>query len=52
MLEEKIYQDYLTAFKERNKHRTDFLSFIRAELKNAAFDSKKVSDLVRARLSA
>lgn len=41
MLEEKIYKDYLSALKERNKHRINFLSFIRSELKNQAFNLKK-----------
>jgi len=41
MLEDKIYQDYLSALKERNKHKIDFLSFIRAGLQNAAFDLRK-----------
>ncbi len=41
MLEEKIYEDYLKALKERDKHRTDFLSFIRAELKNSAIELRK-----------
>lgn len=41
MLEEKIYEDYLKALKGRDKHRTDFLSFIRAELKNSAIELRK-----------
>ncbi|MCX5657155.1 MAG: GatB/YqeY domain-containing protein, partial [Candidatus Omnitrophica bacterium] len=41
MLEEKIYKDYLSALKERDKHRINFLSFIRSELKNQAFNLKK-----------
>ena len=41
MLEEKIYNDYLIALKERNKHRLGFLSFIRSELKNSAFNLRK-----------
>jgi uncharacterized protein YqeY len=41
MLEEKIYQDYVAALRERDKHKTDFLSFVRAELKNAAIELKK-----------
>lgn len=40
-LEEKIYQDYVSALKSRDKPRVDFLSFIRAELKNYAIDLKK-----------
>ena len=41
MLEEKIYQDYLGALKERNRQKIDFLSFVRAQLKNAAIELKK-----------
>ncbi len=41
MLEERIYKDYLTALKNREKHTADFLSFIRAELKNFAIDLRK-----------
>ena len=41
MLEEKIYQDYVEALKAKNKSKTDFLSLIRAELKNQAIDLKK-----------
>ena len=41
MLEDKIYQDYVTALKAKNKQTSDFLSFIRADLKNAAIDLKK-----------
>jgi len=41
MLEERIYKDYLEAFKNRDKHKVDFLSFIRAELKNAAINLRK-----------
>jgi uncharacterized protein YqeY len=40
-LEEKIYKDYIEAFKARNKDKADFLSFVRAELKNLAISSKK-----------
>lgn len=40
-LEEKIYQDYVAALKAKDKSRVDFLSFIRAELKNHAIDLKK-----------
>jgi len=42
-LEEKIYQDYVTALKNKEKAKTDFLSFIRAELKNTAIGLKKDS---------
>ena len=41
MLEEKIYREYLEALKARDKEKLDFLSFIRAELKNAAINVKK-----------
>lgn len=41
MLEEKIYQDYLQALKNREKEKTDFLSFIRSELKNFAIQLRK-----------
>jgi hypothetical protein len=41
MLEEKIYKDYVDALKVKNKHRADFLSLIRAEIKNAAIVLKK-----------
>ncbi len=41
MLEEKIYQYYVTALKARNKPKSEFLSLIRSELKNLAIDLKK-----------
>jgi uncharacterized protein YqeY len=41
MMEERIYKDYVEALKSRNKERVDFLSFIRAELKNSAIELKK-----------
>ena len=41
LLEDKIYKDYVDALKARDKPRTDFLSFIRAELKNKAISLKK-----------
>lgn len=41
MLENKIYQDYVEALKSKNKVKSEFLSFIRAQLKNAAIDLKK-----------
>ena len=41
MLEDKIYKDYVEALKARNKQKSDFLSFIRAELKNNAIELKK-----------
>jgi len=40
-LEDKIYKDYVEALKARNKQKSDFLSFIRAELKNSAIEFKK-----------
>jgi len=42
-LEKRIYQDYVTALKNKEKAKTDFLSFIRAELKNTAIGLKKDS---------
>lgn len=41
MLEEKIYKDYVDALKSKDKHKGDFLSLIRAEIKNAAIVAKK-----------
>ena len=41
MLEEKIYKDYVEALKSKNRDKTDFLSLVRAELKNQAIDLKK-----------
>ncbi|MEI8348567.1 MAG: GatB/YqeY domain-containing protein [Candidatus Omnitrophota bacterium] len=41
MLEEKIYKDYIEALKAKDKHKTVFLSFMRAELKNSALALKK-----------
>lgn len=41
LLEEKIYQDYVEALKARDRVKTDFLSLIRAELRNASIDLKK-----------
>ena len=40
MLEDKIYSDYKEALKGRHRQRADFLSFIRAELKNQAINLK------------
>ncbi len=40
-LEEKIYKDYVDALKAKNRARSDFLSFIRAELKNNAIAARK-----------
>ena len=41
MLEEQIYKDYTDALRSRDKDKADFLSFIRAEIKNVAIDLKK-----------
>jgi len=41
MLEDKIYQDYVTALKAKDKAKTEFLSFIRADLKNQAIELRK-----------
>jgi hypothetical protein len=41
MLEDRIYQDYVSALKAKDKHKAHFLSFIRAGLKNAAIELKK-----------
>ena len=41
MLEDKIYKDYVDALKSKDKNTADFLSFVRADLKNAAIDLKK-----------
>jgi len=41
MLEDKIYQDYVTALKAKDRQKADFLSLIRAELKNQAIELKK-----------
>ncbi|MBU1112540.1 MAG: GatB/YqeY domain-containing protein [Candidatus Omnitrophica bacterium] len=41
MLADKIYQDYVTALKAKNKEKTSFLSFIRADLQNKAIELKK-----------
>jgi len=40
-LEDKIYKDYTDALKAKDKHKVDFLSFVRAELKNRAIELKK-----------
>jgi len=39
-LEERIYQDYVAAMKNRDADKKKFLSFIRADLKNQAIDFK------------
>ena len=41
MLEQKIYNDYVQALKQRDREKTTFLSFIRAALKNQAIDLRK-----------
>lgn len=41
MLEDRIYKDYVDALKSKDRSRADFLSFIRAELKNASKEAKK-----------
>ncbi|MFH1768844.1 MAG: GatB/YqeY domain-containing protein, partial [Candidatus Omnitrophota bacterium] len=41
MLEERIYQDYLDALRAKNKGKYQFLSFIRAEIKNFAIHLRK-----------
>lgn len=41
MLTEKIYKDYIEAFKARNRDKADFLSFVRAELQNLTISAKK-----------
>jgi uncharacterized protein YqeY len=41
MLEEKIYQEYVEALKAKDKLKADFLSLIRAELKNTSFELRK-----------
>jgi uncharacterized protein len=40
-MEEKIYADYISAMKTKNKPLIDFLSYIRSEMKNAAINAKK-----------
>ena len=41
MLEDKIYQDYTQALKAKNRSKIDFLSLVRADIKNQAIDLKK-----------
>ena len=41
MLEERIYKDYVEALKSRDKQKADFLSFIRAQIKNRAISLRK-----------
>ena len=40
LLEDKIYQDYVTAMKAQDKAKIEFLSFVRAAFRNAAIDLK------------
>jgi len=40
LLEDKIYQDYVTAMKAQDKPKIEFLSFIRAAFRNASIDLK------------
>jgi len=40
LLEDKVYQDYVTAMKAQDKPKIEFLSFVRAAFKNAAIDLK------------
>ena len=41
MLEDKIYQDYTQALRAKDRQKIDFLSLIRADIKNQAIDLKK-----------
>jgi len=41
MLEDKIYQDYIQALKAKDRQKIDFLSLIRADIKNQAINLKK-----------
>ena len=41
MLEDKIYQDYTQALKAKERQKIDFLSLIRADIKNQAINLKK-----------
>jgi len=41
MLEDKIYQDYTQALRAKDRQKIDFLSFIRADIKNQAIDLRK-----------
>jgi len=41
MLEDKIYQDYTQALRAKDRQRRDFLSLIRADIKNQAINLKK-----------
>jgi len=41
MLEDKIYQAYTSALKAKDRKKSEFLSFIRADIKNQAINLKK-----------
>jgi len=41
MLENKIYQDYTQALKDKNRQKIDFLSLVRSDIKNQAINLKK-----------
>jgi len=41
VLEDKIYQDYTQALRAKDRQKIDFLSFIRADIKNQAIDLRK-----------
>lgn len=41
MLEGKIYQDYTQALRAKDRSKIDFLSLIRADIKNQAIDLRK-----------
>lgn len=41
MLEGKIYQDYIQALKDKDKQKRNYLSLLRADLKNHAINLKK-----------
>ncbi|MDP8290400.1 MAG: GatB/YqeY domain-containing protein [Candidatus Susulua stagnicola] len=41
MLENKIYQDYTQALRDKNRQKIDFLSLIRSDIKNQAISLRK-----------
>lgn len=41
MIEDNIYRDYVRALKEKDRQKSEFLSFVRAELKNKAISLKR-----------
>lgn len=41
MIEDKIYQDYTQALKAKDRSKIDFLSLVRADIKNQAIDLRK-----------